>query len=246
MFEVIVLGVGDSFSERHHSSALLLRAEGFTLAVDCPDMYRRVLRQAGERARLELSLPAVDQVLITHVHGDHMNGLEGVAFYKHFVERKRLSLAASPEVRQAIWDGRLRAPMEQLWDGQAFRAMSFDDYFDFAPLPWDAPSVAGPFTIRTYRTRHHVPTSALLIEAGGRKLGYSSDTAFDPGLIDFLSAAHVIIHETNLGPAHTAYADLLTLPEAVRARMSLIHYPDIFPTEMSQIPVLHEGQIIRV
>ena len=36
----IVLGVGDTFSEQHHSTALLLVCDGFQLAIDCPDMYR--------------------------------------------------------------------------------------------------------------------------------------------------------------------------------------------------------------
>ena len=88
-FEVLVLGVGDTFSEKHHSSALLLSCDGFHLAVDCPDMYRSVLRAAAERSGRSISLSDIEHVLITHVHGDHMNGLEGVAFFKHFVDHER-------------------------------------------------------------------------------------------------------------------------------------------------------------
>ena len=103
-FEVIVLGAGDTFSERHRSSALLLRCGGVSLAIDCPDMYRSVLREASEQSGQALSLADIDQVLITHVHGDHMNGLEGAAFFKHFAEGKRLRLVTSPEVRASIGD----------------------------------------------------------------------------------------------------------------------------------------------
>ena len=39
-FEAVVLGVGDTFSERHHTTALLLVCDGFHLAIDCPDSYR--------------------------------------------------------------------------------------------------------------------------------------------------------------------------------------------------------------
>lgn len=244
-FEVFVLGVGDTFSEKHHSTALLLSCDGFQLAIDCPDMYRSVLRSTAERCGRPLSLADIDHVLITHVHGDHMNGLEGVAFFKHFAEGKRLRLLTSPEVRASIWDERLKASMGTLWDGEASRAMGFDTYFEHLPISWTEENTVGPFKFRARRTVHHVPTSALLVEAAGRTLGYSSDTAFDPGLISFLEPADLIIHETNLGPAHTPYDALAELPAPLRQRMRLIHYPDDFDVSQSAIVALREGEVLR-
>lgn len=244
-FEVVVLGVGDAFSEEHRPSALLLVCGGFHLAVDCPDMYRAALRSASERSGRALSLAEIDHVLITHVHGDHMNGIEGVAFHKHFVEGEKVRLVASPEVRAVIWDERLEASMGTLWDGQQLRRKTFDDYFDYVPLSWVGESRVGPFRIRARRTIHHVPTSALLVEAAGRTLGYSSDTAFDPELISFLEPADLIIHETNLGPAHTPYSALSALPLELRSRMRLIHYPDAFESMESAIARLREGDVLR-
>jgi hypothetical protein len=55
------------------------------------------------------------------------------------------------------------------------------------------------------------------VEAGGARLGFSSDTAFDPDLIAFLSAADLIVHETNYGPAHTPYASLRDTCDAPRS-----------------------------
>jgi ribonuclease BN (tRNA processing enzyme) len=243
--EIIVLGVGDTFSERNHTSALLLVCDGFHLAIDCPDSYRAVLRAAAERSGRLLSLPAIDHLLLTHVHGDHMNGLEGVAFFKHFAEGKRLALATSPEVRANIWDQRLKASMGVLWDGEKFTPKMFEDYFEHQTLSWTEENRIGPFRIRTRRTRHHVPTTALLVEAAGRVLGYSADTAFDPELVDFLAPAHLIIHETNYGPAHTPYASLAALPAELRARMRLIHYADQFDVAASNIRALTEGEVLR-
>ena len=244
-FEVVVLGVGDTFSEVNYGASLLLQCEGVSVAIDCPDMYRSVLRSATESSGRTLSLSDIDHVLITHVHGDHMNGLEGVAFFKHFVDGKRVNLITSPEVRACLWDERLRASMSTLWDGQRFRSMTFDSYFEHTPLSWVDVLALGPFQIRARRTIHHVPTSALLIEAAGRKIGYSSDTAFDPELIAFLEPADLIIHETNFGPAHTPYDALAQLPSELRAKMRLIHYPDIFDTQSSNIAVLREGQVLE-
>lgn len=245
-FQVLVVGVGDAFTARHHSTSLLLRAEGFTLGIDCPDRYREALDSAGAKSGLGGLTEAVDHLLITHLHGDHVNGLEGFAFYKHFVEQKRLGLVISPEVRQVIWEERLKAPMGTLWDGQTFRHLGFDDYFQLHPLPFDQLTSVGPFRIRARRTIHHIPTSALLVQAQGRCFGFSADTAFDPGLIDFLSEADLILHETNHGPAHTPYERLAALPSELRQKMRLIHYADHFDVDASVIRVATEGELLLV
>ncbi|MEM6558811.1 MAG: MBL fold metallo-hydrolase [Myxococcota bacterium] len=242
--EIQTLGVGDAFSELYCSTAFILQCEGFRLAIDCPDRYRAVLKRLRDTSGSDHDLNDIDDFLITHVHGDHMNGLEAVAFYKRFVQGRRLRLYSAPEVRASMWDERLKGSMATLWDGERLNTMSFDDYFDFEPLAWESSTMIGPFSIRTRRTKHHVPTSALLIEAGGVALGYSSDTAFDSTLIDFLSQADLIIHETNLGPSHTSLAQLLELPDTIRHKLRLVHYPDVFDPNTSPIPALREGQRI--
>ncbi|MGC4093873.1 MAG: MBL fold metallo-hydrolase [Polyangiaceae bacterium] len=245
-FDVTALGVGDTFSARYFPTALLLSASGFNLAIDCPDSYRRVLAGSRQTNAGLAELSDIDHVLITHVHGDHMNGLEGVAFFKRFVERKRVELATCPEVRDVIWEQRLRAPMEQLYDGVAFRKLGFDDYFVHRELAWHEATQLGPFRIRTRRTLHHVPTTALLVEANGRTLGYSSDTAFDPELIAFLEPADLIIHETNYGPAHTAFSSLCSLPASLQSRMRVIHYSDEFEPGESILRKLEQGERLQL
>jgi ribonuclease BN (tRNA processing enzyme) len=245
-FEVIALGVGDTFSEIHRPTALLLISDGFHLAIDCPDMYRAVLRDAGQRAGRVFDFSQIDHFLITHVHGDHMNGLEGVTFFKHFVEKKHVQLFSVPEVRDVIWSERLKGSMGQLWNGTEFYSLSFEDYFAYTPLEWASVTTIGPFNIQVRRTKHHIPTCAVRIEANGRIFGYSCDTAFDPELIQFLEPADLIIHETNLGPAHSPYASLAGLPEELRQRMRLIHYPDGFDSKTSAIQVAHEGEVFHV
>jgi ribonuclease BN (tRNA processing enzyme) len=247
--KLYVLGVGDTFTEKHVTHALLLEHEGFRLAIDCPDSYRRVLRQARDRQSdakdaATLDLFAIDDVLITHVHGDHMNGLEGVAYFKHFAQKKPLNLHTIAPVKEGLWEQRLVSSMGRLWNGQAFRDLAFEDYFAWNEVALDRTTTIGPFTVRARTTKHHVPTSALLVECAGRSIGISSDTAFDPELIAFLSIADLVVHETNYGPAHTAYADLLGLDDALKTKMRLIHYPDEFDVAGSAIAALVEGQVI--
>lgn len=244
-FEVLVLGVGDTFSEQHFPTCLLLEQDGFQLAIDCPDSYRRVLAQARLRTGRALDLARIDDVLLTHVHGDHMNGLEGAAFFKRFAQQRRLRLHASPEVHAAVWPERLQGAMRTLYDGQRPQSLGYEDYFDPRALPWGEPTKVGPFTVTTRRTRHHVPTSALLVAGQGGTFGYSADAAFEPALIEFLDRADLVVHETNLGPSHTPLEALAALPAAFRDKLWLVHYPD----NLSPGPGLRlaaEGQVLRV
>ncbi len=245
-FEVIVLGVGDTFSEQFFPTCLLLRKGDFQLAIDCPDGYRRVLAEARKHTGLHLDLADIDDVLLTHVHGDHMNGLEGAAFFKKFAQQRRLNLHASPEVHAVVWPQRLQGSMQTLYDGSKAQRLTYEDYFAPHILNRRSPNEVGPFTVTTRLTKHHVPTSALMIECEGATLGYSADAAFEPDLIEFLSPADVIIHETNLGPSHTDFSALTTLPEATRAKMWLVHYPDAFDTQEAAIRCATEGQRIVV
>ena len=94
-----------------------------------------------------------------------------------------------------------------------------------------------------------MPTYALRITAGGRVLGFSADTAYDPGLIEWLSAADLIVHEaTSMAQSavHTPYEKLAELPESLRAKMRLTHLPDDFVADASVIEALREGRMYQV
>ena len=102
----------------------------------------------------------------------------------------------------------------------------------------------GPFAIECRRTIHSVPTYALRVTVGKRVFGYSTDTAFDPGLIEWLAPADLIVHEATTlehTGVHTPYVKLAALPESLRSKMRLTHYPDEFDVEASVIEPLRRG-----
>ncbi len=239
----VPLGVGDAFSALHYSSAVAVESGGRWLLVDCPHPIRKMLRDASHRSGVALDVDRFDAVVLTHLHADHCSGLEGLGYYARFVLRRRPVLVAHPAVLARLWEGRLSGGMDSLSDPSDWssRAMGLDDYFDVSPLDERrAVRVAG-FEIACRPTRHHVFTTALRIRAGGRELGISADTAYDPGLIDWLAVADRFLHETGPG-IHTPYAALAALPREVRARMQLIHFPDDFAAADGAVPPLEEGR----
>ncbi len=244
---LLPLGVGDAFSARWYSSALALEADGARLLVDCPHPIRKILKESGEAAGMALDVGDFDAIALTHLHADHASGLEGFGYFAHFVLSKRPVLLTHPAVAEDLWDGHLRSSMAHLMPapGAPATEMDLSDYFDVRPLSEDRPIVHGPFSIECRRTVHHIPTTAFRIRAGGRSLGYSADTAFDPGLVAWLAEADLVVHETNFG-IHTPYEKLAALPAELRAKMRLIHYPDTFDLEASAIEPLLQGRRVEV
>jgi ribonuclease BN (tRNA processing enzyme) len=239
----VTLGVGDAFSALYYSSCLAVEAEGQVLLVDCPHPIRKMMREASLSSGVTLDADRVSGLVLTHLHADHSSGVEGLGYFSFFVLKRKLRLLAHPDVTHRLWEGHLAAGMEDLirTPGGEPERHGFDDYFEPLPLSTEHAVRFGPFSIECRRTYHHVPTMALRIRAAGRCLGYSADTAYDEGLIAWLGEADLVVHETNYG-VHTPYAKLAALPEAVRAKMRLIHYPDDFDLAASTIEPLAQGR----
>jgi ribonuclease BN (tRNA processing enzyme) len=242
----VPLGVGDAFSARYYSSCLLVEHAGTRLLIDCPHPIRKMLREAGQTSGRARDIADVSAVLLTHLHADHASGLEGFAYFSRFLLGQRATLYAHPLVTERLWGSSLAAGMEQLMDAAgACHAMKVEDYLDLRPLDFERTTDIGPFRVQCRRTIHHIPTTAFRISAGGKTLGYSADTAFDPTLLEWLSAADLVVHETNHG-IHTPYEKLAALPEPMRRQMRLIHYPDEFPLDTSIIEPLQQGRLYQV
>jgi len=246
-------GVGDAFTARHYTSCLALGVDRDWLLIDCPHPVRKVLREASARAGLTrpLDLDQIGAAAVTHLHADHACGLEDFGYYSFFALGRRATLLLHPDASARLWNGLLAAGMEFDQSNTAAPPVQkqLGDYFDLIDLDLSRPVSFGPFSIECRRTVHAVPTFAFRITAGGRILGFSADTAYDPGLIDWLSSADLIVHEvTNLvhTGVHTPYEKLAALPESLRSRMRLTHYPDDFDVESSVIEPLREGRLYEV
>ena len=238
------LGTGGALSAERYSTSLALHVDGHTLLIDCPHPMRKMMREAEGH----LDVGDIDALVLTHLHADHVSGVEGFAFFSYFVLQRPVRLIAHPDVARALWDDHLAVSMSRLIDadGTPKPPMTFDDYFELLPLSPERPVEVGPFVVEGRGTIHHIPTLAVRVRGGGRMLGYSADTAFDRGLIDWLAAGDLVIRETNYGGAHTPYAALAGLPDHIREKIRLVAYPDAFDVEGSVIPVLPEGRVLTI
>jgi ribonuclease BN (tRNA processing enzyme) len=250
---LIPLGVGEAFTARHYTSCLALGVDDHWLLIDCPHPLRKMLREASIAAGLPatMGIDRFDAAVVTHLHADHCCGLEDFGYYSFFAVGRRAKLLMHPEASARLWDGLLAAGMETIQSrpDEPPERKSLADYFELTDLETSRPIACGPFSIECRRTFHAVPTYALRITAGGRVFGFSADTAYDPGLIEWLSAADLIVHEaTSMAHSgvHTPYEKLAALPGSLRSRMRLTHLPDDFDADSSAIELLREGRVYEV
>jgi len=240
--QLLPLGVGDAFSAERYSTCLALCVGDRWLLVDCPHPIRKMMREASVRSSVVLDVDAVEAVALTHLHADHVSGLEDFGFFSHFVLGRRARVAAHPDVARRLWDGHLAAGMEQLAQGERAPARtSFEDFFELVSLREGVAVRVGPFDIECRLTRHHIPTTAFRITAGGRRLSCSADTGFDPDLVRWLAEADLVVHEAGYG-VHTPLERLAELPADVRGRMRLAHFPDQLDLAACGIEPLEQGR----
>jgi ribonuclease BN (tRNA processing enzyme) len=241
---LLPLGIGNAFSALSYSTCLALEAEGRWLLIDCPHPIRKMMREASATAAVGLDVDDVHTVMLTHLHADHVSGLEGLAFYDHFILNRKVKLAAHPSVSAPLWNHCLAAGMQRAEQESGLPAIEhrFEDYFDLQDVTEHHAITSGPFTISVYPATHTLPTTAVFVEAAGRKFGYSADTAYDPRLIEWLSPADLIVHEANGGFPHTPYERLAELPAALRKKMRVVHYPDGFDPPGREVELLRQGQ----
>ena len=70
MVEILFIGTGDAFgSGGRRNSAILVRADGRTLLLDCGPTTLAGLKQLG------VDPSEIDAIAISHFHGDHAAGV---------------------------------------------------------------------------------------------------------------------------------------------------------------------------
>jgi len=119
---------------------------------------------------LGADVSSIDDIILTHLHGDHSNGLESFGFARAIAR-----LNGSPRPRPRLHAA--RAVLDRVWqklapamDGPMARAAgsTLEDFFEPRELPPDAEAEIAGLRVRRRPTGHSIPTIGLLIADGVR------------------------------------------------------------------------------
>jgi ribonuclease BN (tRNA processing enzyme) len=235
------LGVGDAFTARHFFVNCLVHVDGREFFIDAPGYIGKMLATNNQHGEERIELDRYKELFITHMHADHVAGIEELSYFQMYKTQNPIKLYAPAWLLQDIWS-HLRPAMEPSVRGDGGLA-SFDWLFE--PIPIDRHPVAGQeepwqdfgeFSVSYAFTRHLPKTLMYKFDFGNFKLGYSPDAAFDRDNLAWLDECDAILHDTWFGEVmvlggdirnlHTPIADLLTMPEEFQRKTLLCHYAD--------------------
>jgi glyoxylase-like metal-dependent hydrolase (beta-lactamase superfamily II) len=218
-----MLGTGSAFAKAFYNNNALLDFQGAKLLVDCGHTAPRALKELG------IGFNEIDAVLITHIHADHIGGLEELAFQSKFFFNRKPVLYISEDLIEPLWQHSLRGGLEQ------DDCSKIDDYFEIRPLQANVPREVFPGLRVELLLTPHIPGKNSYSILFNDYFFYTSDMVFNRELLERLvreRGVAVIFHDCQLHPPGTVHADLnslLTLPEELQQRIYLMHYGDDQP-----------------
>ncbi len=227
--KMIFLGSGTAFTigaNNYHSNVLLVTDDNKKLLIDCGSDARHALYE------LKMAHRDITDVYISHLHADHMGGLEWLGFTRKFDEQcDRPKLYIAETLMHDLWEKSLSGSMESL-EGELCH---LDTYFDTIGIKENDTFHWNGIEFRVVQTAHVMngftlaPCHGLFFTANQTKIYYTADTQYCPQLLmRFYTEADIIFQDcetaTQHSGVHAHFSDLISLPESIKNKMWLYHY----------------------
>jgi ribonuclease BN (tRNA processing enzyme) len=221
------LGSGSAFTVgggNFQSNMVLTSSSGRRLMIDCGSDARFAMHELG------LVAEDMHDVYISHLHADHVGGLEFLGFTTLFTpDVPKPRLFVNEELVAPLWEHTLRGGMGLTEVGEATLETYFDVHAVNASFEWEG------VQFHLVRTEHvlsavgKMSSFGLLIRLAHRSVFITTDTAFSPSLLsEHYEAADLIFHDCETARfksgVHAHYTQLQTLPASIRAKTWLYHY----------------------
>ena len=233
-FGVTPLGTSHGFDATGDFTSFIIWVDSKGILVDPSSEALAYLDQIG------IAPLDVPYVFLTHVHADHDGGL-----VEKLVSGSQTKVIASDPVFRAFVE------KARLVTGHDFEQERLVTHISANPGTRVRIEVGGDFAqLETRWNLHPIPTNGFKLTFGGRTLGYSGDTQYDPAMLEDLrrrgklAGAHfedlmyffwtpdgeptvdLLYHEAGIPPIHTDKEALRALPDAITGRMALVHIAD--------------------
>ncbi len=221
------IGSGSAFTIDNYHSNILIENECRKLLIDCGSDARFSLAEIG------YSYDDVDSVYISHVHADHVGGLEWLGFCRKFNSDRasKPELIAHKNILKNLWEHSLAGGMKSL-DSEDCSLRSF-----FQPLDLSYPGNFSRYGIDFELVKTmHVKNNESVIDSYGLFISWQGNFIFlttDSRLLleEFLpyyEKADIIFQDCEthqkVSGVHAHYKELVNLPIEIKRKSWLYHY----------------------
>jgi ribonuclease BN (tRNA processing enzyme) len=206
---------------------LLLQKDGDTFLIDAGSDLRFSLNEQ------KLSYLDIRNVYISHLHADHIGGLEWLAintyFDPHYHDKPNLFI--SERLIKDLWNKSLAGGLRTLQT----ELSSLDTFFNVHPLKEHVPFFWNEVQFRLVQSVHVIsdhalmPCYGLLIDYNNTRIYFTADTQYaHQQLLDYYEEADIIFHDCETAAdksgVHAHYSELLEIPEKLKKKIWLYHY----------------------
>jgi ribonuclease BN (tRNA processing enzyme) len=181
------LGTGDAFgSGGRFQSCIYTRFKAMHSLIDCGATSLVAMKRFGVDPLL------IDNILLSHLHGDHFGGVPYFIMEAHYELRRRKPLVV---VGPPGLEARIFETMEVLYPGSSQSDTTFP--LEFIELTDKITAKVGSVMVTPYTVVHPsgAPSYALRIALGDKILAYSGDTEWTDALIPVARGADLFVCE---------------------------------------------------
>jgi ribonuclease BN (tRNA processing enzyme) len=251
--KLLFLGTGSAFTvgaNNFQSNMLLISDRDDKLLIDCGSDIRFSLYEEGFSHR------DITDIYISHLHSDHVGGLEYIGFSTRFDGRcQRPRIYLSKDLALEIWQKTLSGGMGSISGDLA----ELNTFFDVYPIDRNGFFIWESIHFETIRVFHvHngyflMPSYGLFFSIDKQKILISTDTQLQLNFLEkYYERADLIFQdcETSKYPTniHAHYQQLSKLPNKIKQKMWLYGYqPGALPDALQDgfLGFVKRGQIFE-
>jgi ribonuclease BN (tRNA processing enzyme) len=222
------LGSGSAFTvgdNNYQSNMILENEQGQRLLIDCGTDARMALFELG------LSYLDIDHVYISHLHTDHMGGLEWLALTRKFTDNIKPKLFISKYLTHDLWHKVLAGGLSTLNCVVA----TLSDFFEVVPVDNNEFFVWSGIEFRLVQTVHVMsgyaiaPSYGLLFNLDNQSVFITTDAQLAPRqILEIYNQADIIFQDCETSEkasgVHAHFNELKMLPKELKNKMWLYHY----------------------